>query len=113
MSLDLYFDSPLCVHCGQGGNRTSFNITHNLTDMAEAAGVYSGLWRPNENGITKAGQLVPILTEGLTRLKANPVHYHTFDSPNGWGTYDNFVSFVTKVLEHCEAHPNDLVSVWV
>ena len=36
----------------------SANITHNLTKMADEAGIYECLWRPEEIGITKAGQLI-------------------------------------------------------
>ena len=32
----------------------SANITHNLGKMAEEAGIYKHLWRPEEIGITKA-----------------------------------------------------------
>jgi hypothetical protein len=37
----------------------SDNITHNLGEMADAAGIYKALWRPEEIGITKAAELVP------------------------------------------------------
>lgn len=44
------------------------NITHNLGEMAEEAGIYKHLWRPEEIGITKADQLIAPLREGLARL---------------------------------------------
>jgi hypothetical protein len=31
-----------------------YNITHNLGEMAKAAGIYMELWRPEEIGIIKA-----------------------------------------------------------
>ena len=43
----------------------SRNITHNLNKMAEAAGIYTVLWRPDENGITKAHQCIEPLRTGL------------------------------------------------
>ena len=51
MSLDFY----LYVDVDTGGeepHRTDLcdkNITHNLTEMADKAGIYKCLWRPDEN----------------------------------------------------------------
>lgn len=84
----------------------SANITHNLTDMADAAGIYKALWRPEEIGVAKAGQLIPILREGLTLLESDPERFKKFDSPNGWGLYIHFVPFVQKVLAACEEFPD-------
>lgn len=47
----------------------SANITHNLGKMADEASIYYALWRPDEIGITKAGQLIIPLREGLLLLK--------------------------------------------
>lgn len=87
------------------------NITHNLNRMAEAAGIYQHLWRPDELGVQQAGELILPLTEGLERLKADPDHFRTFDAPNGWGRYENFVRFVEKVLEACTENPDAEVRV--
>ena len=85
------------------------NITHNLGDMAEAAGIYSHLWRPEEIGITRAEQLIQPLTNGLKWLKDCPEHFKQYDSPNGWGTYKHFVPFVENYLKACEENPDALV----
>jgi TRAP-type uncharacterized transport system substrate-binding protein len=82
------------------------NITHNLTEMANKAGIYKALWRPEELEITKASQLVNLLEEGLAKLKADPEFYRQFDASNGWGIYDDFVPFVERVLEACKEHPD-------
>ena len=87
------------------------NITHNLTDMAFEAGIYLHLWRPEEIGITKAEQVVGWLILGLNLLKSDPEYYKQFDSPNGWGTYENFVPFVEKYLQACIENPDADVSV--
>jgi hypothetical protein len=89
----------------------SSNITHNLTIMAEAAGIYQCLWRPEELGIKQAGELVGPLGVGLTKLVSDPEHFRQFDSPNGWGTYDNFVRFVQEVLRACIENPDAEVEV--
>jgi len=41
------------------------NITHNLGKMANAAGIYEALWRPEEIGITQAKQLIDPIMIGL------------------------------------------------
>ena len=87
------------------------NITHNLGRMAEAAGIYKHLWRPEEIGITKAAQLIEPLTEGLAKLKADPAKYAAFNAPNGWGMYEDFVPFVEQYLASCQDNPDAVISV--
>lgn len=77
------------------------NITHNLTQMAEAAGLYSCLWRPDEIGITKANQLIEPLQAGLSLLKSEPERFKAFNPANGWGSYDYLVRFVEDYLKNC------------
>ncbi len=89
----------------------SANITHNLNKMAEAAGIYGALWRPDEHGLTKARQLIPLLRDGLAKLEADPDAFAQYNSPNGYGMYEHFTPFVRKYLEACEANPDADVSV--
>lgn len=89
----------------------SRNITHNLVKMADAAGIYKHLWRPDELGITRAAQLVEPLREGLKRLIADPDKFRTFNPPNKWGSYDGLIEFVNEYLTACEVHPTADVSV--
>ena len=83
----------------------STNITHNLTEMAEAAGIYLALWHPERLKVVHANELIPLLEKRLAELKADPEKFRKFDSPNGWGTYDHFVPFVEEVLNACREHP--------
>jgi hypothetical protein len=87
----------------------SANITHNLNEMADVAGIYDHLWRPDEIGITTAKELIEPLKAGLKKLKRSPAKYKKYNSSNGWGLYENFVPFVEKYLEHCEKFPSALV----
>jgi hypothetical protein len=89
----------------------SFNITHNLGNMAHAAGIYECLWRPEEQTppITTAAQCIPILRDGLAVLRGTPGVFRPMSAANGWGTYEQFVPWVEKVLAACEANPNALV----
>lgn len=101
------------VTCLIGGEAQIFsrNITHNLGEMAEAAGIYKALWRPDECGITRARQLIEPLTEGLNKLLAEPKLYKTFNPSNGWGDYDGLVDFVTRLHNACRLYPDALVKV--
>lgn len=103
MSLDVYLtrNQPVTVY--------SDNITHNLGPMAKAAGIYMHLWRPEEIGIVYARDLIAPLREGLLRLHADPDHFRTFDSANGWGVYQNLVAFVASYLRACEECPDATV----
>lgn len=59
------------------------NITHNLGKMAEVAGIYEALWRPDEIGITHAAQLVSPLAAGLGKLISDPEGYRCLN-PSKW-----------------------------
>jgi hypothetical protein len=79
--------------------------------MAEAAGIYKHLWRPEEIGITRAQELIEPLTNGLALLKSDPERFKGFDSPNGWGLYVNFVPWVENYLNACVEYPDAEISV--
>lgn len=89
----------------------SRNITHNLGKMASEAGLYKWLWRPDENGIEAAGQLVPHLREGLGILLTEPERFEQLNPSNGWGDYRGLVDFVTDYLIACARHPTAKVEV--
>ena len=105
MSLDVWLTKPVPSQV------FSANITHNLGGMADRAGIYQCLWRPEENGITRAEQLIEPLTKGLALLKENPEYFKTFDAPNGWGVYKDFAPFVEKYLAACMEHPDAEITV--
>lgn len=87
------------------------NITHNLSTMAEAAGIYECLWSPGHAGVTKASQLIGPLTDGLMRLQIDPERFEAMNPKNGWGDYDGLVRFVADYLEACKAYPDATVRV--
>ena len=105
MSLDVYLEEcrPSEVY--------SRNITHNLTKMAGAAGIYEYLWRPEEVGVKKAHDLIEPLARGLMSLIAAPERYQQYNPENGWGNYQALLGFVSDYLLHCIVHPNADVRV--
>lgn len=136
MSLDVYLTRKKWVsydkitYTEESEDIYSANITHNLNEMAERAGIYNALWRPyrlkkdyvannnykaecefEEKQIIKAGEIVQILQNGLTNLRLRPEYFKKFNSPNGWGRYENFVSFVENYLAACKKYPTAIINV--
>lgn len=105
MSLDVYLSEMRMVHVFDA------NITHNLAEMANTAGIYNHLWRPDEIGINTANELVEPLKSGLKLLLDDPEKFKQFNPENGWGSYDGLVNFVKKYIEACEARPNAKILV--
>ena len=89
----------------------SRNITHNLSTMADAAGIYKVLWRPDENGFILGKDCIQPLSAGLLELVCHKKKFEKFNSPNGWGMYEHFVPFVTEVLSACSEFPEAIVRV--
>jgi hypothetical protein len=96
---------------GETNEVFDWNITHNLGKMADEAGLYDCMWRPDEHGITKASQLIEPLRAGLATLKADPARFEQFNPANGWGDYDGLVRTVEAYLKACEEYPDAEVSV--
>ena len=138
MSLDVYLTRKKWVSYDEAKTHTEeneevywANITHNLGKMAGEAGIYEALWRPHrlkegynipendhkaewkfeEENKTTAKDIIPLLEKGLADLKARPEHFKTFNSPNGWGTYEHFVPFVERYLGACKEYPDAIIEV--
>ena len=89
------------------------NITHNLGPMADRAGIYDYLWHPETMGIKTASQLIGPLERAIDLMKMNPELYKQLEPENKWGTYDNFIPWLEKLLEACKAYPESSVNVWI
>ena len=114
MGLDVYLEMGVDTGGKEPHEITLYDghITHNLGKMAAEAGVYDALWRPEEIGITTAGELIQPLAEGLERLRSDPAHYQEFNPANGCGSYWHLVGFVTDYLAACKKHPKASVLAW-
>ena len=87
----------------------AIGITHNLTAMAEAAGLYECMWMPEECKITLAWEMVEPLTLGLDAMIKNEVWLKTMNPQNGYGNYELLLSVAQRYLAACEEHPNATV----
>jgi len=108
LDVSLVLETVPCPCCGAGADRAevfSANITHNLTHMADKAGLLEVVWEPASLGYTRAAQLIAGLESGLQRLKSDRRYFEQFNAPNGWGLYEHLVPWLEKYLEACRAHP--------
>ena len=121
MSLDVHLEEILpgsfdgeytCERCGHENKLQAFtdlysaNVTHNLNRMADEAGVYDCCWRPEENGIKKAEQMIAPLEAGIALMRSDPARFEKFNAPNGWGLYEHFLPWLEAYLEACRKYPN-------
>lgn len=102
MSLDIFTKN----------NELDLNITHNLSDMAQAAGYYDYIWHPDTlyNKVTTS-VIVPHLEEFLLELLRNKAKYEKYNASNGWGTYKDFVGFLTDYISLCYEYPDEELTI--
>jgi hypothetical protein len=106
MSLDVYTMPNTCPHCGRSDEGYWANITHNLGEMADKAGMYVALWHPEQLAETpKASDIIPLIEKGLADLKARPDYFRKFNPKNGWGSYEGLVGFAEEYLEALKKDP--------
>lgn len=103
MSLDVYLTDA------EGHDVFSANITHNLGAMAKEAGIYMHLWRPDELGITRAGDLIEPVATGLALMASEPKRFKALDPTNKWGSWKAFVPWIAEYLEALRAWPESTV----
>lgn len=118
MSLNIYLQDVIELKCSCGQSHDvptnivyEANITHNLTAMADEAGIYQAIWRPEENNFKKASDIFDIVDKGVRDMDKRPLHYRKFNSENGWGTYEDFVPWLEDLRDALEEYPNAIISV--
>ena len=111
MSLDVRLEKDWCSVCDRGDVVYRDNITHNLGKMAEEAGVYLHLWRPEELALVTASQLVKPLEEALVAMERDPPPYIRWSPANGWGSYASLVLFIRDYLKACREYPQARIFV--
>jgi hypothetical protein len=100
------------------------SITHNLNAMVDAVGIYYALWKPfklllgcnvpdgDREGEREYEAMFPVyakdiygrLSFGLDVLKNNPDYFRMYNSPNGFGTYEDLLKFVSEYVQACEKY---------
>ena len=79
------------------------NVGSSVVDLAEKMGLPECIWRPDEHGIDRAGQLIEPLATGLAKLDAHqqPSTRHM-----------KLAEVVSCYLQACREHPDATVTVW-
>lgn len=104
----------------------SYNITHNLTNMASKCvikfnengylqkqiSLYDLLWRPFDNGFTKNNKIyLKTLLKLYQELENNPEKYKQYEAENDWGTYHWLLNFVKNVVDLCMEHKDWYINI--
>lgn len=117
MSLDLSLESipgtsKCTCRCGhehvsvQSEIVFNSNMTHNVGNMLDAAGLYQILW--HGDGLV-AGEQIGVLRRGLSAMLTDPERFKKMSASNGWGTYEQVVPWLTKVIVAFAANPTAII----
>jgi hypothetical protein len=109
MSLDVYLYRR--DEAGEEHDLYTANITHNLNTMADKAGIYELVWRPEEVGIVVASQLIEPLRKGIEVLESDPEFFEAFEPPNKWGYLRAIPAVAARLPCRVRAYPDALVQV--
>ena len=108
MSLDV----SLYLDIDAGGERLhrcvlfEATYTHNAWALAEKAGIYRYVWKPNDcNDIQTAKDLIAPLTRGIERIE----QMESDPALSSWQEYETFLAWLKKYLLACKQHPKALV----
>ena len=110
MSLDLslYFDLDT------GGEAYTvevfeLNITHNLGEMADKAGLYSPMWG---DSCEIAMEVVSAMEAGIEYMENNETDLKDLNPKNGWGAYEVLLKSANEYLKACRAYPKAKIHRW-
>ena len=82
---------------------TGLNITSNLYEMFSwAFGVKD--WKFIDG--KKGSEIFPLLKTAIKKMEFLPNEAKKYDSPNGWGTYPNALTFLKDLLAECVYYKN-------
>lgn len=102
MSADIYLEAESCC------SSHNHNITHNVAPMLRAAGLD---WHDYRDEPLTATFLATDAIGAMDRLVSDPERYRPMGAPNGWGTYDQVLPFLGRLILDCLKHPEAIVRV--
>lgn len=114
MSLNVYLRFEVDTGGPEAKRFTVFdaNYTHNCNTMADEAGIYKHVWRPEEcEDVQTAGDLIKPLRSGIKKMEDEPERFIALNPENGWGSYDTFLPWLRRYLEACIENPKATVFV--
>lgn len=88
------------------------NITHNLGKMADQVKLSNGmtlyqvLWRPDENGLKYARDMVDLLQEGWLAVLRDHDSLVQFNPDNSWGSVEALEKFLYNYRIACWDNPS-------
>lgn len=83
------------------------NMTYNVAPMVVEASGVSFSWY---DGISCAKAL-PLLRRTWQQMKRDPETYKRLEAWNGWGTYDQFMPYLTRLYAMVRLHPTGVIEV--
>lgn len=107
MSLDISLTCPCC-----NNEIYSANITHNLTKMANVAGLYDCIWHPENINAKYAKDIIDPLKKGIDYMRENKTELEQYNPVNGWGNYNHLMGMAMDYLNACKRNPNALIEAW-
>jgi hypothetical protein len=103
MSLDLYLSRPICPTCGQEPEELYFNCTYNLAPMWYK--IYPEDSQFVDIDEMSGAEAEPRIRSALIMLEEHKEEFEKLNSPNGWGTYADFLDFLHRVHQACIDYP--------
>jgi len=115
VSLDFYLDEGACptpcAHCEYrvaGVEVWCANITHNCSGMWSAAGCYEALY---ESEGKRAFEIVEVVRSALRWMAAHPSECRAREAKNGWGTFEQALPWLRRLLRALEEYPDAVIRV--
>lgn len=87
-----------CSYCNS--NLYEWTYTYNVGPMLHDVGI-----RLNDMDGMKCEEALPILKEGLEKLRVDPERYKAMSPKDGLGSYDGLVNLLRAVVREVREHP--------
>lgn len=98
MSYDVYLAIPT------GGNSSACVFDRNMTSNVAPMWREAGADLANMDG-KPATECTGALTAAIDAMRADPDKYRAMNPPNGWGSYESCLDYLTSIRDACVEHP--------